>query len=201
MPRLSAVVFPVVAVLAGAAAAPAAPPKIPATPASAADVVYAAPFRLREGYRHHWRREGPMVTSGTLLVLHVQPELVYPRQVAEPVLYVGDQTAERVNVGYPSGYVVAIVPGNLDLTRSLLWFGTPALPEQVDGKTIDAERARAIAAGIRPPPANRVRLARRDALALADKDDLLREVLLLIERYAPDPRSPASRANGIGSDP
>jgi hypothetical protein len=201
MHRSSAVVFPVVAVLAGAAAARAAPPKVPATPASAADVVYAAPFRLREGYHHHWRRESPMVTSGTLLVLHVAPDLVYPRQTAEPVLYVGDQTAERVNVGYPSGYVVAIVPGALDLTRSLLWFGTPALPERVDGKTIDDERARAMAAGIRPPPANRVRLARRDALALADKDELLREALLLVERYAPDPRSPASRAKGIGSDP
>jgi len=137
------------------------------------------------------------VTSGTLLVLRVQPELVYPRQVAEPVLYVGSQTAERVNVGYPSGYVVAIVPGNLDLTRSLIWFGTPALPEQVDGKTIDAERARAIAAGIRPPLAGRVRSARRDARALGDKRDLLREAALLIEHYAPDdtPMPPAGTAN------
>jgi hypothetical protein len=161
-----------------------------------ADVVYAAPFTLREGYPHDWRREKPMVTSGTLLVLRVQPELVYPRQVAEPVLYVGEQTAERVNVGYPSGYVVAILPGNVDLVRSLLWFGTPALPEQVDAKTISAERARAVAAGVRPLLASRLRAARRDALALENKGDLLREAGLLAERYAADRNEQTPGANG-----
>lgn len=196
MHRLTSVILPVVGILAGAAAASAAPPKIPATPANASDVVYAAPFTLRQGYLHDWRLERPVVTSGTLLVLRVKPELVYPRQVAEPVLYVGDQTAERLNVGYPSGYVVAIVPGSLDLSRSLVWFGTPALPEQVDGKTISAERAKAIAAGLKPPLASSIRSARRDALLLQDKQDLLREAALLIERYSPDNAKGSGNTNG-----
>jgi hypothetical protein len=39
---------------------------------------------------------------------------VYPRQTAEPVLYIGATTAERVNIGHESGRVVAIVPSALN---------------------------------------------------------------------------------------
>jgi hypothetical protein len=119
-------------------------------------------------------------------VLRVDPNLVFPRQVAEPVLYVGNQTAERINVGYKSGHVVAIVPGPVSLYRDPIWFGTPALPEQVDSNAVLAERAKAEAAAIRATPWSVMRSSMRAYVALADRQALLREVAGLIHQYAPD---------------
>jgi hypothetical protein len=168
------------------AAAVAGVPPVPATPAAVQDVVYAAPFVLNEGYTSDWRLERPRVTRGHLVVLKVAPDFVYPRQTAEPVLYAGDQTVERLNVGYRSGYVVAIVPGTADLSRVPIWFGTPALPESVDASAVRSEHARALAAGIRPLSADRVRAALREPLELHDKLDLLREAGALVQLYASD---------------
>jgi hypothetical protein len=184
-----------VAVLAGLPAAVlAGVPPVPSTPAAVEDVVYAAPFVLQEGYVSDWRVERPVVAAGHLVVLKVAPDLVYPRQTAEPVLYAGDQTVERLNVGYPSGYVVGIVPGTADLGRVPLWFGTPRLPESVDAAIVRAERTRAEAAGIRPVPPERIRSVLRKPLELADKSDLLREAGALVQLYAPDLSVPEDQA-------
>lgn len=169
-----------------ATSASAAPPAVPSTPARVDELVYAAPFTLREGYAYDWRAERPLVTKGYLVVLRVQPALVYPRQIAEPVLYVGNQTAERLNVGYRSGHVVAIVPGDVDLAAAPIWFGTPALPEQVNARAINAERQRAASAGIRAVPTTLVARALRAPLVLASKTDLLHEAGTLVELYASD---------------
>jgi hypothetical protein len=161
-------------------------PPVPATPAAVQDVIYAAPFVLKDGYPSEWRRERPLVTRGHLVVLRVAPDYVYPRQTAEPILYAGDQTVERINVGYPSGYVVGIVPGSGDLGLVRIWFGTPGLPEAVDANLVRAEQARARMAGIQPLSPDRVQSALRKPLDLADKSDLLREAAVLIRLYAPD---------------
>ncbi len=171
--------------LCGAVASAGVPP-VPATPAGVEDVVYAAPFVLEQGYVSDWRLERPLVTRGHLVVLRVAPDLVYPRQTAEPILYAGEQTVERLNVGYPSGYVVAIVPGTADLARVPIWFGTPGLPESVDAGTVRAERSRAEASGIAPVPPDRIRSVLRKPLAVADKSALLREAGALVQLYAPD---------------
>lgn len=172
--------------LLGAGVCAAAPPPVPKVPARVEQLVYAAAFTLRHGYASGWRAERPTVTSGHLVVIRVQPALVYPRQTAEPVLYVGNETAERLNVGYQSGHVVAIVPGVVDLWQAPIWFGRPALPEQIDAITIRAERARAAAAGIRPSGRAVVSRAARVPLVLEDKAELLREAGRLVELYAPD---------------
>jgi hypothetical protein len=185
MRRLGPFVFTVLAGLPCGAVAGGLPP-VPVTPAAVEDVVYAAPFALEEGYVSDWRLERPRVTRGHLVVLKVAPDLVYPRQTAEPVLYAGDQTVERLNVGYPSGYVIGIVPGTADLGRAPLWFGAPRLPESVDAEVVRAERSRADRAGIRPVPPERIRAVLRKPLELADKADLLREAGTLLQLYAPD---------------
>jgi len=185
MRNYRSIVLPALACLAAAAAMAEVPP-VPATPAGVEDVVYAAPFVLQEGYTSDWRLERPRVTRGHLVVLKVAPDFVYPRQTAQPVLYAGDQTVERLNVGYPSGYVVGIVPGTADLSRVPIWFGAPALPESVDAGTVRSERSRAAAAGIGPESPDRIRAALRGRLELRDKLDLLREAGALVELYAPD---------------
>jgi hypothetical protein len=183
--------------LALAAMALAAPPPVPPTPAPIVKLVSARPFSLEQSYACDWRREKPRVTTGYLLVLEVDPDLVYPRQVEEPVLYVGRQTAERLNVGYRSGHVVAIVPAVtdreakdfVDLGKVPIWFGTPELPERVDAARIEAEYEAAARAGIAPRPRDEVDAAlKRGGAALRSprKQSLLGDAADLVERYAPE---------------
>ncbi len=178
----------------------AAPPPRPKTPAPVQDVVYARPFALEKGYEFTWRQEKPTVNEGFVLVLKVDAALAYPRQTAEPVLYVGDTTAERVNVGYPSGHLVVIVPGKLadfDLKKTPIWFGTPELPERCTAKTIAEERDKAEKAGIKPLAAAQVDAARKkggDRLSVKDDYELRRQIAPLIKEYAPDE---AERADNL----
>ncbi len=178
-----AVVFGMVAV----ALAFAPPPPIPKTPAAVRDVISAQPFSLERGYEHEWRKEQPTVTHGWIVVLDVDKDLVFPRQVAEPVLYVGRQTAQRVNVGQDSGKVIAIVPGDVDLKKDLFWFGAPTLPESVDAAMIAAELRKAEQAGIKPMSAEKIKALEKDAKPqrFADREALLRHAADLIERHSP----------------
>lgn len=164
-------------------------PDIPDTPAAIDALVYARPFALEKSYKFVWRQEQPLVKEGYLLVLKVDRDLVYPRQTAEPVLYAGDQTVERINVGYESGHVVAIVPGKLDLKKTPIWFGTPELPERCNAKTIREEKRLAEQAGIKPPTRERVTAAQKkggERLKAADRYELRRAAADLIAQYAPD---------------
>ena len=163
-------------------------PAIPATPAAVDDLVYARKFTLQEGYKFRWCSEKPNVASGYLLVLKVNPDLVFARQLAEPVLYVGEQTAERLNNGYPSGHVVAIAPGVTDLAKALMWFGTPELPERVDAEMVQAELALAKAAGVEPFSAEKIEaaLARGgEELTGPNVADVLRVAADLVRQYSP----------------
>jgi hypothetical protein len=173
-----------------AAVASAEVPAIPATPAAVDDLIYARSFTLAEGYKFEWRKDQPMVKEGTILVLKVNPDLVYARQVAEPVLYVGDTTAERINVGYGSGRVIAIVPGKVDLTKTPIWFGTPELPERVDAAMIKSERAAAEKAGIKPFDKKTVAAAQKNGgkarLEVADRYELHRSLAPLVLEYSSD---------------
>ncbi len=163
---------------------PAGTPEIPPTPAAVDGILLAQPFTIDKPYEHQWQVDGPMVSSGLLLVLEVNPDLVLPRQTAEPVLYVGSVVAERVNSGYPSGKVVAIVPGDVDLSTAQIWFGDPALPEQVTPAIITGQRAKAEAAGIGPLAASTSGTAPIARLQLADQDALRRRAAELISQYA-----------------
>jgi hypothetical protein len=174
-----------------------AAPPVPKTPAPVLDVVYARPFTLEKGYEFTWRKEKPTVTEGYILVLKVDPALVYPRQTAEPVLYVGDTTAERVNVGYGSGHLVVIVPckvAEFELKKTLIWFGTPELPERCTAKMIAAEHAKAEKAGIKALAADRIDAAKAkggDSLTVSDDYELRRQLAPLIKQYAPDEKDKA----------
>jgi hypothetical protein len=163
-------------------------PAVPATPLAIKNVLSVRQFTLASGYQSDWRAERPIVTSGTIIVLEVDPAAVYPRQTAQPVLYVGNQTAERINVGYPSGKVVAIVPGDVDLATTPIWFGAPALPEQVDANTIKVERDKADKAGIKPIGKEKAAtVTTATKLNVADKTTLLRDAVgRLVRQHAPD---------------
>jgi hypothetical protein len=165
------------------------PPAIPPTPAPVNDILYARPFTLEQGYKYVWSKERPSVSEGTLLVLKVNPALVYPREIAMPVLYVGNQPAERLNRGNESGCLIVIVPGKVDLTKTPIWFGAPNFPHMVDNAAANAQRALADKAGIKPLSAERVNAALAaggKAVKAADERALLRDVVSeLILKYSP----------------
>lgn len=166
----------------------------PAGPGAVRGLLYAEPFRLAQGYVHAWRAERPQVEQGWLVVLEVDREVVARRQLAEPVLYVGSQTAERVNNGDVAGRLVAIVPGELDPTREPAWFGAPALPEQVDAAALAVERAAARAAGVpalAAAPATRSDALGRPTVELADRTALERYAAELVLVWAPEEREHA----------
>lgn len=165
------------------------PPSVPNTPAAVDAVVYARRFSLENSYKFTWSKEKPAVTSGYLLVLKVNPDLVFARQCAEPVLYVGNHTAQRLNIGYKSGHVVAIAPCDTDLNKALIWFGTPELPERVDKNKAKAEQALAKNAGLTPFSSKELQtaLARgSEELKAANIVDVLRVAADLIRQYSPD---------------
>lgn len=176
-----------------AAVVVAAPPQTPATPAAVQDIVFAQPFTLDQGEVSTWRAERPVVDSGYIIVLKVNPDLVYPRQSAEPVLYVGDTTAQRMNVGYRSGYVVAVVGAEItgeqamDLSKVKIWFGTPELPERVDANRIAQESALADAAGIKAFSAEKISnlLAQNETLSERTMAGILDDVAAQIRRFSP----------------
>ena len=189
------------ALLAGAVTAVAvssddgAPPALPAAPRPGqVSLVEARPFTLQTPYTHQWRADRPAVSAGWVLVLRVADrELLHPRQTAEPVLYVGEQTAERLNHGQASGHVVALVPSpvgadglpSLDLTGAPVFFGDPALPEQVTAaearRQLDAARARGVAAF----DAAALTAARAEAVHFVDDSDLRTWSADIIERWSP----------------
>ena len=185
-----------ICLMAAVAGALAAPPHIPTTPAPVEDIVYARPFTLEQGYRYIFSKEHPWVTEGTLLVLKVNKDFVYPREIAMPVLYVGNQPAERLNRGHESGHVIVIVPGKVDLNRTPIWFGAPNFPHEVDAATANAQRELAENAGIKPFSQERVNAALAEGgkrIRAADQRTLLRDVVSeLILRYSPQEKQLAS---------
>ena len=164
-------------------------PAMPVTPAAAAELIEVIPFELAQPFTHSMRRERPEYTRGHVLVLRAPEAYLVPRQVAEPVLLVGGQTAERINAGYASGFLIVVVPEWRergadgveragDPSTARIWFASPELPERVDAAWIDAAAASASKAGLAAAaprvagfaPAKAERFENRDALGrfLAD---------------------------------
>ncbi len=96
------------AVLVVTSVALATPPETPKTPAAVADILYARSFTLEQGFKYMWSKERPNVTNGMLLVLKVDKALVVPREIATPVLYVGNQPAQRMIVNLIVDYLIHI---------------------------------------------------------------------------------------------
>ena len=172
--------------------------ELPSNPEqSPIELLDAQPFELDEPALFTWRKETPSFDSGYLLVLKADPELARSRQGYEPVLYVGQQVAERCNRADVTGHMVVVVPtpegqANFDPTQEAIWFGTPELPELVDQTRITEEHTKALAQGVTPP--NATRLAARtlrpdgspEAIHVADRDQLNLFVADLIELYSPE---------------
>ena len=139
------------------------------------DIERIQPFRLEQSFKYEWRRDQPDVQSGLLVVFKVDTNLVTPRNALEPVLYAGNQTVQRLNHGHESGFVIGIIPEQIDLSKEPIWFGTPALPERIDAKMIARERTKAERAGILPLKSTDIQSRTQDPVVVSDLTTLLRE--------------------------
>ena len=162
-------------------------PQIPDnTHAHKVKLVEARRFTVGEKITHTWRSDGLKYDSGWLLVLKAAPGLVLPRQRMEPVLYVGAQTANRVNSSVKSGHVVAVVPGDFLLTDAPIFFGEPGLPERLGPTQIERALAKAVAAGVKPPTLAEVAaVVNPDLLRAADHYQLRQKAVDLVAKYSP----------------
>lgn len=181
-------------------------PKAPATPAGIVEVVAVFPFVLDAPYEHDMRKDKRAVTRGHVLVLRCDPAYLLRRQTAEPVLVAGAETVERINIGFDSGVLVALVPEStakgadgveraVDPVASPIFFATPELPERVDAAWIAAESAKARNAGVTAPS---VAAGGRGAeQRFADRDALNRALADLVERHAPTEGECAAALRGV----
>lgn len=165
-------------------------------PEAALEVLYARPFLLDAPYTNSFRLEQPDVTAGWLLVLRVDPEVALPRETLEPVLFVGEQTAQRWNSAQPDGRLVVTVPAALDQNglpaddwmHTPIWYGSAELPERIDAPRIQLELEQALASGLAAPPSATLQSARAEGgelLRCKSIDALLPSIADLIERYSP----------------
>ncbi len=119
------------------------PRRLRRRPSAVQDVLFAQP--LHAGPRATpttGRPSGPPSISGQLVVLQVNPDLVYPRQSAEPVLYVGGMLRRAAqhrlppraawSPSSPTAWRRRAKLVRQDLIKA--WFGHPPLPS----KTADA---------------------------------------------------------------
>lgn len=167
------------------------PPTIPANPAVELPVqlVSAQAFTLQNAERHTWRAEQPEFKSGLLLALEADAAYLAPRQLAEPVLYVGNQTAQRVNTGYPSGQLIVVVPNMTleELASAPIFFGQPMLPENVTAAIANVELRNAVESGLTGSP-NFTQVTESQVVEALDLEDLFFQASFLIEEHAPDER-------------
>ena len=138
-------------------------------------IEYILPFQLERSFDFNWRRDQVTVQSGLLVVFKVDPELVTPRNELEPVLYAGNHTVQRLNHGHESGFVLGIIPEQIDLSQEPVWFGTPDLPERIDADQIAIERSSAERFGIAPLPSDDVVSLTQDPVVASDMTALLRK--------------------------
>ena len=133
-------------------------------------ILAALPIDITTSFAHDWSAERTQVSSGWLLTLEVNPELLVLHQSADPVLYVGDLAVERINHGNVSGRVIVLVPERIDLTTAPIYFGAAALPESVDASTRKLELTRATNAGAKPFAASALESAFERGLSGSDTE-------------------------------
>lgn len=157
------------------------------TPVPVEDLVYMRPFALSQGYRWSSVHDEPETDIGVIVVLRVDPKLVIPRNGPSPILYAGDRMLQALNFGHTSGHVIGLIPGDVNLSETLIWFGPPTAPGRVTPKSIRSERVQADKAGIRLFSAEKIESVTKPAIVATNLEDLLRgELADLVLKYAPE---------------
>ena len=171
--------------------------------ASPVQLVFAQPFALDEPYAYHWRADRPTVAGGYILAVAADPVLLPPKQVHNPLLFVGDMPVERMNAGTDSGIYVGLIPSplgadgepTLDLSETPIYWAFPEiLPESLTAEdaagVLANSRARAQGAEVAEAA-----LAEGGGTVFLETHGMLRRYAAdVIERYSP---AEADLVNGL----
>jgi len=189
--------------------APAGPPpepavaSRPATPAPIVEVLELRPIRTVVPWRHEWHADKPEVSEGWIVVLRVAPELARPRQTEQPILMADAMPLEVVNLGYPAGTLVAVLPRRAadepGAAERTFHFAAPGLPELVDAEAGERHRRAAVAAGIGPRPADEIArafAAGGEPQSVRARRDLDATFAALLRRHAPSETEIADALEG-----
>lgn len=145
-------------------------------------------FVLRTPYEYRWSAESLTVEDGLVLVLQVDPLFSRQLQTGSQVLYVGPRPAEIVNGENDAGIVIAIAPGEVDLSRTPIFYGSTVLPERVSAARGREELAAATALGVTPIRSPELTAAIAAGGAILEEknvDSLYRGLAELLARYSP----------------
>lgn len=112
-------------------------------------VTWARPFTLERPHPYRYTSEPRAITRGWLVELQVDPWTQRPGPVV-PSLWIGSTIAGRLTWG--SGCAVVWVPDDHNLREEPVFFGSTALPEQID----PTEAASIAAQGAKLPRAPRL---------------------------------------------
>jgi hypothetical protein len=156
---------------------------------------WARAFTLERAAPQRFLADGSSFLAGWLVVLQAQSELCLPRQEPEPILMFGAQPALRVNHGWPSGHIVAILPHDAGraqaLFEELLFLSEPGVSDQLGAGDWQARVRRAQQAGLSPLEAGSVQLALQRGgapLVLTDEEQLWQAAAGLVLLWSPDER-------------
>ncbi len=178
-------------------------PVLPATPSinTVPTIISLQPITIKESYATDFRSEHQQVSSGWLMVIRGDSNILAPRALAEPLLLASGtgadgsvwiESVEWFNHGFISGYRVCFIPSTADqksvadrTTQGLrVWFGSPKLPESVDAKALQSELMEADRVGI--VAASAVKVEDSAPKVLANREEIVSAANALIARWAPD---------------
>jgi len=95
-------------------------------------VVWAQPFQLTEPAPYLGRGDHPSFSEGWIVQVEVASGSARARQTEQPVLYIGQWPARRVNHSQTGTCLVVWVPQPVTSGKSPVFFGPQTLPERVD---------------------------------------------------------------------
>lgn len=156
---------------------------VPAAP-TGVTLEWARPFVLAQPDVYPWQAGAPALERGWIVQLRVDPALLVPRQVGQPVLYAGTTPIAIVNADKVGGCAVGYVRGPLDMRRTPLFVGSTELPERIDAAAGQRELDAAVAAGAVAQPTATVDAAQRAGGNEAKLADLRGVYAILAERVA-----------------
>ncbi len=172
-------------------------------PMSDLKLIYAQKFEVEEPFVHDWQSEPARFHKGVLVVLEADQNYIHPRNSLEPVLYAGTTTVQKLNRAHLSGRVIGIIPGDVFLEDLPIWFGEPALPEQLTADDIEKQFNAARDAGITALPKAAIVAVTDEFVRSENLSAYLREHGAdVVLRYAPQEESLAKswRLPIVGTD-
>ena len=143
-------------------------------------------FTLQTPEEYVWNADRPSFHQGTLFVVTVDKDKADVHQAGGTVLYVGRTPAARLNPGHLDGRIIAYVPGQVDLSKTPIFWGPSTLPERIR-PDIDGRRALENAQA-KPFKIAVVQQAHSKDQGLTNAKHLQVRAAELIDRYAPQDR-------------